>query len=155
MDIQGRIVQILPEVEGVSKSGNSWRKQEFILQTKSGNYDRNVCITLFGDRVDQFQIAEGDEVRVGVDIESREFNGRWYTNVNGYRIDKIQLQNASDPNFAPNAPQPQAPTDQGYAQNYGNQGGNFANPATAGYNQMPQSTDQNQFPQQEGDDLPF
>lgn len=143
MDIQGRIVQILPEVEGVSKAGNAWRKQEFILSTQSGQYERKVCITLFGDRVDQFHIAEGDEVRVGIDIESREFNGRWYTNVNGYRIDKIQMTDATA------QPYGEAPYQAPAAQD------GYTNPSANGFNQTPQSMGGEQFPEQEGDDLPF
>lgn len=56
------------------------------------NFPRKVCFTVFGsDRVDQFRnaVKPGDRVQVSVDIESREFNGRWYTDVNAWKIAKL------------------------------------------------------------------
>ena len=77
MEIRGHIVQILPLQSGVSQaSGREWKKQEYILET-GDQYPRKVCFQLFGDRVDQFPMAVGEEVVVSCDIESREYNGRW------------------------------------------------------------------------------
>ncbi len=91
MEIKGRIVQILPLQSGVSQSsGREWKKQEYILETGE-QYPRKVCFQLFGDRVDQFPMSVGDEVVVSCDIESREYNGRWYTNVSAWKIDKVNM----------------------------------------------------------------
>lgn len=89
MEIKGRIIQILPLQSGVSQaSGREWKKQEYILET-GDQYPRKVCFQLFGDRVDQFPMTVGEEVVVSCDIESREYNGRWYTNVSAWKIDKV------------------------------------------------------------------
>ena len=89
MEIKGRIFQVLPLQSGVSQaSGREWKKQEYVLET-GDQYPRKVCFQLFGDRVDQFPVAVGDEVVVSIDIESREYNGRWYTNISAWKIEKV------------------------------------------------------------------
>jgi hypothetical protein len=87
MEIRGRIIQVLPMASGTSKSGNAWKKQEYVLETLD-QYPRKVCFNLFGDRVDQYPVQVGEEVLVSFDLESREFNGRWYTDVRAWKIDK-------------------------------------------------------------------
>ncbi len=98
--IQGKIIQVLPLATGIGKaSGKEWKKQEYILETFD-QYPRKVCFNMWGDRIDP-SIQEGDEVTVTFDVESREFNGRWYTDVKAWRIDRGIT---ADP-MAPAAPQ--------------------------------------------------
>ena len=73
MEIKGRIIHVLPLQEGVSKAGNPWKKQEYVLETEE-QYPRKVCFNLFGDKVDQYPAAIGEDVVVSFDLESREFN---------------------------------------------------------------------------------
>ena len=87
MEIKGRIIHVLPLQEGVSKAGNPWKKQEYVLETEE-QYPRKVCFNLFGDKVDQYPAAIGEDVVVSFDLESREFNGRWYTDVRAWKIEK-------------------------------------------------------------------
>ncbi len=81
MNISGKVVQVLPIQSGTSKAGNPWQKQEFVLE-QGGQYPRKVCISLFGDNVAKTPQV-GQDVMVSVDIDSREFNGRWYTEDQG------------------------------------------------------------------------
>ncbi|HXR80855.1 MAG TPA: DUF3127 domain-containing protein, partial [Saprospiraceae bacterium] len=55
-----------------------WKKQEFIVETQS-QYPKKVCLSVWGDKVDQFSLSVGQFVNVSVELESREYNGRWYT----------------------------------------------------------------------------
>lgn len=87
MEISGKIIAVLPPQGGVSKAGRQWKKQEYVLETHD-NFPKKVKFDFFGDRVDQYPLAIGDEVTVSFDIESREFNGRWYTDIHGWRADK-------------------------------------------------------------------
>ena len=87
MELSGKVIQILPEAGGNSKSGNAWRKQEFIVETP-GQYPKKVCVSLWGDKIDQFSINQGENVTLSIDVESREYNGRWYTEVKAFRVDK-------------------------------------------------------------------
>ncbi|MEN2280523.1 DUF3127 domain-containing protein [Algoriphagus sp. SE2] len=92
MELSGKIIQILPEVSGNSRNGNAWRKQEYILET-GGNYPKKVCLSIWGDKIDQFGIQMGEQVTLGVDLESREYNGRWYTDVKAYKVDRTGSEN--------------------------------------------------------------
>lgn len=87
MELSGKVIQKLPEVGGNSKSGNAWRKQEYILET-GGQYPKKVCVSVWGDKIDQFSINAGENVTLSIDVESREYNGRWYTEVKAFRADK-------------------------------------------------------------------
>ncbi|MGB5734436.1 MAG: DUF3127 domain-containing protein [Thiohalocapsa sp.] len=84
MELTGKIVQSLPEKSGTSTRGQ-WRKQEYILEVP-GDYPKQVCFMVWGDKIDQFGIQQGQEVTVSFDLESREYNGRWYTDVKAWRV---------------------------------------------------------------------
>lgn len=88
MEIKGKIIQVLPLQEGVSKAGNPWKKQEYVLETYD-QYPRKVCFDLFGDKADQYRAEAGDDVVLSFDIESREYNGRWFTSIRGWKLDKV------------------------------------------------------------------
>ena len=82
MELQGKIIQELPLLEGISKAGKPWKKKEWVLETM-GAYPRKVKIDFFGDRADANPLVVGQNYFITIDIESREFNGRWYTDVHG------------------------------------------------------------------------
>lgn len=86
MELSGKVLKILPEQSGQGKKG-TWRKQEYILETQ-GQYPKKVALTVWGERIDQFNLQEGDLVNAKIDIESREYNGRWYTDVKAWQVDK-------------------------------------------------------------------
>lgn len=86
MEISGNVISILPEVNGQGKNG-TWRKQEFIIETE-GQYPKKICVSMWGDKIDQFALAEGDAITASVDIESREYNQRWYTEVKTWKVEK-------------------------------------------------------------------
>ena len=84
MDINGKIVQMLGVQTGQGKNG-TWKKQEFILET-GDTYPKKVCIAVWGDKIDMSQFRIGDPVQVSFDVESREYNGRWYTDVKAWKV---------------------------------------------------------------------
>lgn len=87
MEITGKIIQVLPEQGGVSKtSGKEWRLQAYVLETQE-QYPKKVHFEIFGDdRIKSNQCNIDDMVTVSFDIESREFNGRWYTSIRAWRV---------------------------------------------------------------------
>jgi hypothetical protein len=84
MEISGKIVQLLQLQTGQGKNG-TWKKQEFILET-GDTYPKKVCIAVWGDKIDLNSFKPGDSVDVSFDVESREYNGRWYTDVKAWKI---------------------------------------------------------------------
>lgn len=106
LNISGIVLNILPLQTGTSKAGNPWQKQDFILET-GGQYPRKVCICLFGDNVTKFPLQVGQSVTASVDIESREFNARWYTDVRAWNV-VYNGQQQGAPAPAPTATAPTA-----------------------------------------------
>ncbi|MDR1937536.1 MAG: DUF3127 domain-containing protein [Tannerellaceae bacterium] len=101
MEISGKIIAVLPEQGGISKTGNEWKKQEYVLETHE-QYPKKVCFQIFGaDRIAQAAIRMGEEVTVSFDIDSREYQGRWYTNISAWKVDHSA---AGTPGF-PESPQ--------------------------------------------------
>ena len=87
LEISGKIVEILEVKSGKSANGE-WRKQEYVLETEA-QYPKKVCFMAWGDKIDQFNIQQGETVAVAIDLESREYNGRWYTDVKAYEAKPI------------------------------------------------------------------
>ena len=97
---------MLPLQQGTSsRSGNPWTLKTFILETQE-NYPRKVAIEVFGDQRIADNPAEVDQVvTVSFDLESREFNGRWYTSVRAWKIlQGVQTQAAPVQPATPAAP---------------------------------------------------
>ncbi len=95
MEIRGKIIAVLPVQGGTSKNGNEWKKQEYVLETFD-QYPKKVCFQLFGaDRIEQAAIQLGEDVSVSFDIDSREYQGRWYTNINAWKVERTAIQPAA------------------------------------------------------------
>ncbi len=97
LKVTGKIQQILKPESGVSRAGKEWQKQEFVIETDE-QYPRKVCFTLFNDKTTLVNdLAEGQEVEVFFNLESREFNGKWYHNINAWKIEKPTAENVPEP----------------------------------------------------------
>lgn len=108
MDIVGKVIQVLPLQEGIGKNGNPWKVQGYVLETQE-QYPRKVQFEVFGeDRIKNNPCNVDELVTVSFDIESREFNGRWYTSIRAWRIQQGDTTAAATPAQAPAA----APTAQ-------------------------------------------
>jgi hypothetical protein len=88
METTGKIIKILPVFVGQGRNGE-WRKQEFIIELETGsNFPKKLCLSLWGEKIDTIKIAEGENVKVFFDAESREYNGRWFTECRAWRVEK-------------------------------------------------------------------
>ena len=104
LDITGKLVQLMPIQSGTSARGG-WSKQEFIIETEE-QYPKKVCISLWGDKLKDIEgVQTGDTITVSINIESREFNGRWYTDIRAWRIQKSGINNMAGADIA-NIPPP-------------------------------------------------
>lgn len=105
MEIIGKLQMILPEQRGESARG-PWVRGGFVIETQE-QYPRKVCFTLFGeDRVNMVRnIAIGTDIKVFFSIESREFQGRWYTDLRANDVNYFTSAMPQQPQYQ--APQPQ------------------------------------------------
>ena len=92
IEIKGKLVQVLDIESGVSKANKEWSKGGVVLDT-GDQYNPNICVGLFGDKLDLLQGFEiGDEITASVNISSREFKGKWYTQCDGWKLTKADEQ---------------------------------------------------------------
>ena len=106
LELEGRIARKLPVQQGTSARG-AWAKQEFIFEYQEGNFPSQICMNVWGeDKVrdlEKYQV--GDKVKISFNLSSREYNGRWYTDVRAWRIEPAgAVQPAQQ--YAPAAPAP-------------------------------------------------
>ena len=93
LKIQGALIGVSEMVSGTSKSGKDWSKKEFVIET-ADQFPKKICFTLFGDKIDLIDgIEVGSTIEVSFDVESREFNGRWYHNINANGISSSETKN--------------------------------------------------------------
>lgn len=107
MELVGKIIKLLPLATGESSKG-PWKKQEYILETEA-QYPKQVCFNAWGDKVDQFNIQEGQSYRVSIDIESREYNEKWYTDVKAWKVEPLAGGTTVAPLSSQNGSIPSAP----------------------------------------------
>lgn len=121
MEIQGIITAILPERSGVSARGE-WKSQEFVITTQE-QYPRMICFQVFGaDKIAMFALQMGEAVIVSFDISAREYQGRYFNQLNAWKVERPAAQQASvaapPVGAAPVTPPPgyaAAPNNGGYA----------------------------------------
>ena len=106
MEVKGKIIKKLPLVSGTAKStGNPWKKQDYVMETLEA-HPKTIAFDFFGDRADQYNFEVGDEILLSFDIESREYQGRYYTNIRGWKADKLDGTAQASPAEATAAPIP-------------------------------------------------
>jgi len=86
MEFNGKLTQILTAQQGQSAKG-TWQKQDFIIETQD-QFPKKICISVWNNKFAPNEY-EGCIVNVFADIESREFNGKWYTDIKAWKIEKI------------------------------------------------------------------
>ena len=84
--IQGKVAEILEEQSGEGRNG-PWRRRDFILEMDD-RFSRKVCVSQWGDSIDNDPVSVGETIKAYINLQSREYNGRWYTDVRAWRIDK-------------------------------------------------------------------
>lgn len=104
MEITGKIIAVLQPQGGVSaRTGNSWKSQDYVIETQE-QYPKKCVFRVFGeDKIGQFNIQAGEVVTVSFDIDAHEYNGRWYNDVRAWAVNhNPQVAPAAAPNMAPN-----------------------------------------------------
>ena len=88
LEITGKLYKVLAEQTGSGKNGN-WVKQEFVIETTE-QYPKKVCCSVWGDKVASVKnLQPGDQVKVSFNVESREYNERWYTELRAWKIEAL------------------------------------------------------------------
>ena len=117
MELQGKVIAVLPERSGVSARGE-WKAQSFVIETHE-QYPKKLCFDVFGaDRLAQFNIQSGEELLVSFDIDAHEYQGRWFNSIRAFDVRQVDpaTVGAAQAGIVPGAvfgaapaPQPAAP----------------------------------------------
>ncbi|MDR1121829.1 MAG: DUF3127 domain-containing protein [Dysgonamonadaceae bacterium] len=115
MQLSARLVQVLPLQTGIGRNGE-WKKQDVIVET-DGQYPKKICIAIWGDKIDSAPLEIGNYLNIDFDVESREFNGRWYTDVKAWKIEMAGTPSTTPdtpvaPGYAAPAPPPPLPANE-------------------------------------------
>lgn len=86
LQLSGKITHILATETGESKNG-TWSKRTIVIETADEKYPKSVAIEQWGQSIEDTFLAEGYTVTASINIESREWNGRWFTNVKAWKIE--------------------------------------------------------------------
>ena len=128
MEIQGKVIAVLPERSGVSARGE-WKSQAYVIETQE-QYPKKMAFDVFGaDRLAQFNIQSGEVINVSFDIDAHEYQGRWFNSIRAWNVTKVSQQAmASSANAAgvanPTNQQNLFPPEQQSAQQQAQQRGN-------------------------------
>ena len=112
MEIKGKVIQKFGIESGTNASGKQWKKQNILIETIE-TYPKKVYISFMGDKIDELSnVYPGAIVEVSVNVESREFNGKWYTNINGWKL-KMETEEQQKKQQTPEPKFPEPFEDQG------------------------------------------
>ncbi|MDF1546295.1 MAG: DUF3127 domain-containing protein [Bacteroidales bacterium] len=91
LEISGKVISLLPEQSGEGKNGR-WVKQDFVIETED-QFPKKVCFSSWGDKVEEVKkLIAGEAVTISFNAESREYNGKWYTDLRAWKIIKSSNQ---------------------------------------------------------------
>ena len=108
MELAGKVIAVLEPRGGVSKTGNEWKVQEYVIETHD-QYPKKMCFDVFGaDKIAQFNIQAGEELNVFFDVDAREWNGRWFNSIRAFDVRQIVANAAPVPGDIPPFAEPAA-----------------------------------------------
>lgn len=135
MEFIGKVIWIGEKRQGVSGKGTAWSSQDYALQEAAEQYPKTVCFNVFGDeRIKEFNIRMGEELKVYFDIDAREYQGRWFNSIRAWKVERPNAAQAMQPAAQPSA---------------------FADPFPPAQQQAQQQQAPAQQQGQQNDDLPF
>ena len=89
MEFEGTVFKILPVTQGTSARG-AWQRQDVVFDVPNGSFTDKLAVTFFNRPDDVKRLQEGLSYKVSINVRSREYNGRWYTDVSAWRIQDAQ-----------------------------------------------------------------
>ena len=101
MQLTAKLAKLLPIQTGTGKNGE-WKKQDIIVET-DGQYPKKVCISIWGDKINEGQLQIGNLLKIDFDIESREFNSKWYTDIKAWKIEIASTSTQNTPHNTVNS----------------------------------------------------
>lgn len=101
LEITGKLLQVLPEQTGTGKNG-TWVKQEFLLEIADDQFPKKICFSLWGEKTQALKSMQpGTTLKVSFNVESREYNGKWFTDARAWKLEKLSgSETPAEPSMA-------------------------------------------------------
>jgi hypothetical protein len=105
MEVRGKVIAVQPVQTGEGRNG-VWKKQEYVIEhDHTSQYPRKMMFNLWGDKIDQYNIQQGQSLKISFDIDCREYQGRWYNDIRAWKIEPDDEMQA-DGSFPQSSPEP-------------------------------------------------
>ena len=107
---KGTITHMSEVQSGMSQNGNPWYRQTIVVDVAGYNGSfRKIALQATGDKVGELESMQlGDKVEVSYQVTAREYNGKWYNNVDLYKIDREEAKAKTTPLINPGSTEPMA-----------------------------------------------
>jgi len=88
MEIKGQVVAILPLESGITKAGKDWQKLTIVIEFSEGNYQKKLALSATKEELIKTlkNLKQGDSITASINLESREFNGKWFNSINVWKV---------------------------------------------------------------------
>jgi len=91
-ELEGKIHQI----DEIQEFKSGFTKREFVVEAMDGQYAQMIKFELVKERTALTDACSvGDEVKVFFDIRGNEYNGRYYVNLNAWKLEKMGGEGAA------------------------------------------------------------
>lgn len=88
--VVGTIEKLMPISKGISASGREWVKQDIVMSMANGQFVKHFTAAVMGqDRIDNFKLRVGDNIIAYLDVDAKEYNGRWYNSINIWKVERV------------------------------------------------------------------
>ena len=100
MKIKGKLTKKMDVIKGTSKNGKQWEKIDFLIHT-GAEYNPEVCLQCFGEeKVSKISnLIEGVEYEFSININSREYKGKYYTNIDCWKVENVTVEETNETPF--------------------------------------------------------
>lgn len=88
MTVKGTIIEVMPIASGISQRGNAWSKQEYVIETDE-RYPKKIAFTVMNDNIAAFNLSHGAKYAIELEVESHEYQGRWYTSALAWKATPV------------------------------------------------------------------
>ena len=99
MELTGKIIKVLESKSGTSQKGTEWKKDSYVMEYGDGQYPRHCVFDVMNGKVDK--LLEGETCKVYLDIDAREYQGRWYNSITAWKADRAETPQQNDGIFPP------------------------------------------------------
>jgi len=77
-------------------------EKQYIIDETVGHYPKKVYVSIWGDKINEAQLQIGNLLQIDFDIESREYNSKWYTDIKAWKIEFAGTSTQNTPDNAVN-----------------------------------------------------